>query len=83
MYQKEAGDGWFETKLSAVRDMRGVKAAWLVPPPDKGTAQHIASDFRFRPALEFDPIDRRLLLTPAAADPLATFIDFVNQSPAA
>jgi hypothetical protein len=78
VYQKEAGDVWFGNKLSVVKDMRGVKAAWPVPPPDKEAAQHIASDYKFRPAPGFDPQDRRVLLTATDADPLATFIDLVN-----
>ena len=82
VYQQEAADRWFETKLAAVKDMRGVKAAWPVPPPDKGTAEKIASDFKFRPAPEFSANDKRLLLTAADPDPLGTFIDFVNRSPA-
>jgi len=83
VYQKEAGDGWFQNTLSAVKEMRGVKAAWPVAPPDKGTAQQIAYDFKFRPAPEFNPEDGRLLLSGADAEPLDTFIDFVNRSPAA
>jgi hypothetical protein len=82
VYQQEASDGWFATKLAAVKDMRGVKAAWPVPPPDKGTAEHIASDFRFRPAPEFNTRDKRLLLTGADLDPVGTFIEFVSRSPA-
>ena len=35
VYQKEAGDVWFETQLSAVKDMQGVKAAWPVSPPPR------------------------------------------------
>jgi len=83
VYQKEAGDVWFQNKLSAVKDMQGVKAAWPVPPPTKDTAHRIASDFKFRPAPEFDPSEKRLLLTGAEADPLDTFIELVNRSPAA
>jgi hypothetical protein len=82
VYQQEAGDRWFETKLAAVKDMRGVKAAWPVPPPDKGTAKKIASDFNFLPAPEFDANRKRLLLTGAEPDPLGTFIELVNRSPA-
>ena len=81
VYQQEAGDRWFENKLDAVKDMRRVKAAWPVPPPDKGTAKKIASDFKFLPAPEFDTNRKRLLLTGAEPDPLETFIEFVNRSP--
>ena len=82
VYQQEAGDRWFETKLAAVKDMRGVKAAWPVPPPDKATAAQIASDFKFRPAPEFSANDKRLLLTAADPDPLGTFIEFVQRGSA-
>jgi hypothetical protein len=82
VYQQDAADRWFENKLGVVKDMRGVKAAWPVPPPDKGTAERIASDFKFRPAPEFSIDDKRLLLTTADPDPLGTFIEFVNRSPA-
>jgi hypothetical protein len=82
VYQQEADDQWFETKLDAAKDMRGVKAAWPVPPPDKATAEKIAFDFDFRPAPEFSTNEKRLLLTAADPDPLGTFIEFVKRSPA-
>lgn len=83
VYQQDATDGWFETKLRTVQNMRGVRAAWPVAPPDKRTAEQIAADFKFRPAPEFDRNDKRLLLTAADPDPVGTFIEFVNRSPAA
>lgn len=83
VYQKEAGDKWFETKLSVIKDMRGVKGAWPVAPPDKDAALRAASDFRFRYAPEIDPIDPRLLLNSADPDPLRPFVDLVKGSPPA
>ena len=83
VYQQDATDGWFETKLRTVQNMRGVRAAWPVAPPDKRTAEQIAAEFKFRPAPEFDRNDKRLLLTAADPDPVGTFIEFVNRSPAA
>jgi hypothetical protein len=83
VYQKEAGDRWFETKLSAIKEMRGVKAAWPVPPPDKGAAQRAASDFKFKHPAEIDRSDPRILLNNADPDPLQPFVDLVKGAPAA
>jgi hypothetical protein len=73
VYQKAASDVWLENTLRAVKDMQGVKAAWPISPPAKDKAQGIASDFEFFPAPQFNPIRKRLLLTPADVDPLGTF----------
>jgi hypothetical protein len=81
VYQKEAGDLWFEDKLRQIMRMKGVKAAWPIAPPSKNAAMQVASQFEFRPLAEFDSGDQRLLLSKECPDPLRIFIDLVNGSP--
>jgi hypothetical protein len=49
VYHKGADDTWFESKLETVTNVPVIRAACIVPPPDKDHARALAQDYRFTP----------------------------------
>ncbi len=79
VYQKDAGDKWFDSMLSTVGKMPAVKAACTVDPPDKTKSKEAAQDYKFREFAKVNRDDPRLLLESDGVDSLAPFLELVRQ----
>jgi hypothetical protein len=77
VYQREADNRWFETKLKFVATAPVVRAACTLPPPDKSWALQAAHDYDFRSLSAFDRLDPRLLLEGDDSQHLQPFLEAV------